>query len=151
MLHRAGAHVTLVHRRGELSRHIKYWVKPDIENRIKEGKVAARLDSRVVEIRPDRVLVEGPQGREEIPAAAVFLLTGYRPDTTLLERAGVRIDPETLAPEHDQRTFETNVPGLFLAGAVVAGRNTNRIFIENGRFHGAEVIKAILAREAVRA
>ncbi len=150
VLHRTGARVTLVHRRAELSSHIKYWVKPDLENRIKEGSIAARLDSRVVEIRPDQVVIEGPQGREQIPADAVFLLTGYRPDTTLLERAGVRIDPETLAPEHDPRTFETNVPGLYLAGAVVAGRNTNRIFIENGRFHGAEVVKAILASEAVR-
>jgi thioredoxin reductase (NADPH) len=150
VLHRAGAQVTLVHHRGELSSHIKYWVKPDVENRIKEGSIAARLDSRVVEIRPDHVVVEGKQGREEIPADAVFLLTGYRPDVTLLERAGVRIDPVTLAPEHDPKTFETNVPGLYLAGAVVAGKNTNRIFIENGRFHGAEVVKAILVR-AVRA
>ncbi|HVO10157.1 MAG TPA: YpdA family putative bacillithiol disulfide reductase [Vicinamibacteria bacterium] len=148
-LYRTGAQVTLVHRRGELSSHIKYWVKPDVENRIREGSIAARLDSRLLEIRPDHVLVEGPQGREEIPADAVFLLTGYRPDTTLLERAGVRIDPDTLAPEHDPKTFETNVPGLYLAGAVVAGRNTNRIFIENGRFHGAQVVKAIVAREAL--
>jgi thioredoxin reductase (NADPH) len=151
VLYRAGASVTLVHRHAELSSHIKYWVKPDIENRIKEGSVAARMSSCVVEIRPDHVVVEGPRGREEIHADAVFLLTGYHPDVSLLERAGVRIDPVTLEPEHDRETFETNVPGLYLAGAIVAGRNTNRIFIENGRFHGALVVKAILEREAVRA
>jgi thioredoxin reductase (NADPH) len=146
VLHRAGARVTLVHRRAVLSDHIKYWVKPDVENRIKEGSIAARMNSRPLEIRAGELVIEGPQGREELPADAVFLLTGYRPDVSLLERAGVRIDPVTLAPEHDPETFETNVPGLYLAGAIVAGLNTNRIFIENGRFHGPLVVKAMLAR-----
>jgi len=145
-LFRAGAFVTLVHRRERLSGSIKYWVKPDIENRIAENAIAARFEARLVRIGPDSVEVEGPEGREEIPAEAVYLLTGYHPDTALLERAGVRVDPRTLEPEHDPQTLETNVPGLFVAGAMVAGADGNRVFIENGRFHGTTVVKAILQR-----
>jgi thioredoxin reductase (NADPH) len=146
LLFRAGASVTLVHRRERLADSIKYWVKPDVENRIQQGSIAARFASSVVEIRRDLVVVEGPAGREEIPADAVFLLTGYRPDVALLARAGVRIDPATLAPEHDPDSFETNVSGLYVAGGIVAGANTSRIFIENGRFHGAQAVRAILAK-----
>jgi thioredoxin reductase (NADPH) len=144
-LYRAGATVTLVHRREALSGSIKYWIRPDIENRIKEGSVAARFESRVVEITPGRVTVEGPDGREEIGADAVFLLTGYHPDGTVLRGAGVEVDPETLKPTHDPGTFETNVPGIYLAGSIVSGRDTNRTFIETGRFHGAAIVRAILA------
>lgn len=144
---RAGAaSVTLVHRRETLSDSVKYWVRPDIDNRIREGKVAARFSSRVVEIRRDDVLIEGPQGRETLPADAVLLLTGYRPDVELLRGAGVRIDPGTLKPEHDPQTLETNVPGLFVAGSVSAGHETNRIFIETGRFHGEAAVRALLRR-----
>ena len=97
-------------------------------------------------IGPGAVEVEGPEGREEIPADVVFLLTGYHPDTTLLEHAGVSVDARTLQPEHDPQTLETNVPGLYVAGALVAGSDGNRVFIENGRFHGTTIVKAILAR-----
>ncbi len=145
-LYRAGAAVTLVHRRDTLSRRIKYWIRPDIENRIKEGSVAARFESRVVEITPRHVTIEGPGGREEIEANAVFLLTGYHPDSKLLAGAGVEVDPETLKPTHDPETFETNVPGIYLAGSIVSGRDTNLTFIETGRFHGAAIVRAILAR-----
>ncbi len=148
LLYRAGARVTLVHRRAQLSGSIKYWVKPDVENRIAEGSVAARLESRVVEITPDSVRVDGPAGPEEIPADAVFLLTGYVPDVSLLERVGVRVDPATRKAEHDPGTFETNVPGLYLAGSIAAGADSNRIFIENGRFHGDAIVRSILAKEA---
>jgi thioredoxin reductase (NADPH) len=144
-LHRAGAVVTLVHRRERLSGSIKYWLKPDVENRIAEGSIPARFESQVLRIEPECVVVEGPAGREELPADVVYLLTGYRPDVALLERAGVRVDPQTLTPAHDPRTFETNVPGLYLAGAIVSGTDGNRVFIENGRFHGAAVVKAIVA------
>ncbi len=151
VLFRAGAHVTLVHRRARAVGSIKYWVRPDIENRIAESSVAARFESRVVEIGPDAVRVEGPRGEEAIPADAVFLLTGYHPDASLLERAGVRVDPATLRPAHDPATFETNVPGLYLAGAIVAGADSNSVFIENGRFHGAAIVKSILEKAAARA
>jgi thioredoxin reductase (NADPH) len=144
-IYRAGGHVTLVHRRAALGESIKYWVKPDIENRIKEGTVAARFNTRVVEIRPTNVLVEDQTGmREELPADAVFLLTGYGADTALLASAGVTLDPITCGPTFDARTFETNVRGLYVAGAVVAGRESGRIFIENGRFHGEQVVNAIV-------
>jgi thioredoxin reductase (NADPH) len=145
-LFRAGAHVTLVHRRPALGESIKYWVKPDIENRIREGSIAARFDTCVVEIRPTSVVVEHETRQSEIAADAVFLLTGYSSDTTLLREAGVDIDPVTCGPVFDPQTFETNVPGVYVAGAVVAGVQSGKIFIENGRFHGQQVIDAILAR-----
>ena len=149
-LFRAGAHVSLVHRRPTLGDSIKYWVKPDIENRIKEGSIAARFDTSVVEIRPTSVVVERHGEREELEADAVFLLTGYTSDNRLLRAAGVDVDPGTCGPVFDPATFETNVPGLYVAGAVVAGRQSGKIFIENGRFHGQQVIEAIARQLAVR-
>jgi thioredoxin reductase (NADPH) len=145
-LFRGGAHVTLVHRRAALGESIKYWVKPDIENRIKEGSIAARFNTTVAAITPTHVVVEGQGTRDEIPADAVFLLTGYHPDVDLMRRAGVRIDPETLAPAYDPETFETNVPNLFVAGGAIAGRQTGTIFIENGRFHGERIIATLSGR-----
>jgi len=144
-LFRAGARVTLVHRGTELGASIKYWVRPDIENRIKAGSIAARFCAAVAEIRPRSVVVTVDGRREEIPAESVLLMTGYRPDLDLLSRAGVVIEGETVAPRHDPETFETNVPGLYVAGAVVAGAESGRIFIENGRFHGEKAVEAIAA------
>jgi thioredoxin reductase (NADPH) len=144
-IYRAGGHVTIVYRRPALGESIKYWVKPDIENRIKEAAIASRCNTRVVEIRPTNVLVEDQSGdREELPADAVFLLTGYGADTALLSNAGVALDPVTCGPMFDDQTFETNVPGLYVAGAVVAGKQSGKIFIENGRFHGEQVVNAIV-------
>ena len=164
---RAGAHVTLVHRHATLGDTIKYWVRPDIDNRIKEGSIAARFETRVVEIRRGSVIVEsaagtlagGPppsrealadlgqaSGREEIAADAVFLLTGYKPDIDLMRRAGITCQDDTLAPALDPETFETNVPNLFIAGGAIAGRNTGSIFIENGRFHGERIVQVLSER-----
>ena len=150
-LYRGGAHVTLVHRHPTLGDSIKYWVRPDIDNRIKEGSIQARFDTRVVEIRPGAVVVEPSGGdragrREELAADAVFLLTGYHADVDLMRRAGIRCDPETLTPEMNAETFETNVPNLFVAGGAIAGRQTGTIFIENGRFHGERIIKVLAER-----
>jgi len=145
-LFRGGAHVTMVHRHATLGDSIKYWVRPDIENRIKEGSIAARFESTVVEIRPTEVIIERHGVRESLPAEGVFLLTGYHPDVELMRRAGVRIHPETLAPAMDLETLETNVPNLFVAGGAVAGRHTGNIFIENGRFHGEKIIKVLAER-----
>ena len=145
-LYRAGAHVTLVHRRAQLGDSIKYWVRPDIENRIKEGTVAARFETSVVEIGPTEVVIEHNGARDTLPADAVFLLTGYRADKDLLTRAGVRIDPVTSAPDHDRETLETNVSGVFVAGAIVTGVHSGQIFIENGRFHGEIVVEQIRRR-----
>ena len=145
-LFRAGARVTLVHRHPELKPTIKYWVRPDIENRIKEGSVKGLLNTRLVEIQPAHVIVERDGAREEIPADAVFLLTGYHPDSDLYRRAGIRLHRDTMAPELNKDTFETNVPGLFLAGGAICGRDTSNIFIENGRFHGETIVGVIAQR-----
>ena len=145
-LFRAGAHVTIVHRRPALGDSIKYWVKPDIENRIREGSIAARFDTQVVEITPEHVVVERDGGRDQLPADGVFLLTGYISDNRLLQAAGVEIDPDTCGPRHDPDTYETNVKGLYVIGAMVAGKASGRIFIENGRLHGDLVIAEIGSR-----
>ena len=146
-LYRNGvAAVTLVHRHAELGDSIKYWVKPDIENRIKEGSVAARFQTRVVEITPTHTIVDGPGGTEELPSDFVYLLTGYRSDTTLLRSVGAAIDDAVGAPALNEDTFETTVPNLFVIGAAVAGKQSGKIFIENGRFHGEVAINAIVER-----
>jgi thioredoxin reductase (NADPH) len=150
---RAGAHVTVVHRAATLKPTIKYWVRPDIENRIKEGSIVGKFGMIVKEIRPTSIILQrcadgadGAAGAEdELPADAVYLLTGYRADTDLLVRAGVTLN-EREAPVCDPQTFETNVPGLFVAGGAIAGVDTGTIFIENGRFHGEKIIEVIAAR-----
>jgi thioredoxin reductase (NADPH) len=142
-LYRNGAHVTIVHRNAALGDSIKYWVKPDIENRIKEGSIAARFHTRVLEITPDAVRVDGPDGPALLPAAAVFLLTGYHTNTTLLRQAGAAIDDAAGAPIYNADTYETSVPNLFVAGATIGGQQSGKIFIENGRFHGEAVIREI--------
>jgi thioredoxin reductase (NADPH) len=151
---RAGAQVTLVHRAPTLKSTIKYWVRPDIDNRIKEGSIAARFEHCVKEIRPTSVVIVGAGGagrageagsEEEIPADAVYLLTGYRADAELMCRAGVLLN-ERQAPVHDPETFETNVRGLFVAGGAIAGVDTGTIFIENGRFHGTKIVEEIARR-----
>ena len=145
-LFRSGANVTLVHRHPQLKPSIKYWVRPDIENRIKEGSVRGLFNTSVVEIQPTQVMVERDGSREEIPADAVFLLTGYHPDCDLYRRAGIRLHRETMSPEFNPETFETNVPGIFLAGGAICGRDTSNIFIENGRFHGEKIVSVIAER-----
>jgi thioredoxin reductase (NADPH) len=148
-LYRAGASVTLVHRGSELKSTIKYWVRPDIENRIKEGAIAARFNAVVSEIHPTAIAINDTRSREStpvvIPADAVFLLTGYRADVDLMQRAGVALT-EREGPVHDPATFETNVPDLFVAGGAIAGVDTGTIFIENGRFHGRMIVDVIARR-----
>jgi thioredoxin reductase (NADPH) len=142
-LFRSGVRVLLVHRGAALGESIKYWVKPDIENRIKEGSIATRFNTRVKAITETDVLLEGPDGEGREHADAVLLLTGYRTDTSLLRQAGAEVDEAIGAPIHNPETFETTVPGLFVIGACVAGTQSGRIFIENGRFHGQVAIGAI--------
>ena len=145
-LFRAAAHVTLVHRRAALGDSIKYWVRPDIDNRIKEGSIAARFNACVTEITPTSLVIDQEGTREEIPAEGVFLLTGYHPDADLMRKAGIRVDDETLAPDLNMETFETNVPNLFIAGGAIAGKKTGNIFIENGRFHGQKIVDVLADR-----
>ena len=145
-LFRAGVHVTLVHRHATLGDSIKYWVRPDIENRIKEGSIGARFESSIVAITPTAVIIDNKGTREEIPAEGVFLLTGYPPVVDLMRHAGIECHPESLAPTLNPETFETNVPNLFIAGGAIAGRHTGNIFIENGRFHGERIITVVVER-----
>jgi len=140
LLFRAGARVTLVYRGAVFPPSLKYWVRPDLENRIAAGEIAARLGSVVERITPRTVVIRGPDGvQESLPADRVFALTGYRPDTALFRRIGIEIDEATGRPAHDPATLETNVPGVFLAGSVTAGYRTGDIFIENGRFDGERI------------
>ena len=145
-LYRAGGQVVLVHRGATLGESIKYWVKPDIENRIKDGAIRARFDTRVVEITPTDVALDGPEGRLAEKADAVLLMTGYRSDPVLLRQVGAQMDEATGAPIHDDTTFETTVKDLFVIGAVIAGKQSGRIFIENGRFHGEVAVREIASR-----
>jgi thioredoxin reductase (NADPH) len=146
-LYRTGAQVTIVHRGAALGESVKYWVRPDIENRIKDGAVAARFNTRVIEIRPTEVVVSDDAGETStIPADAVLLLTGYRADPEFLRCAGVALNVDTLEPAYDPQTFETNVPGLFIAGGQLAGKKTGTVFIENGRLHGEQIARVIAER-----
>jgi len=145
-LYRHGARVTLVHRGPRLSEGVKYWILPDIENRMKAREVRGMFNTTAREFRSGSVLVEGPEGLQELKARCAYVLVGFRPDAVQLGRFGIQLDPETLAPAADPATLETNVPGLFVAGSVVAGRNTNSIFVENGRLHGKVIVSALLAR-----
>ena len=142
-LWRNGARVTLVVRGKELGTSIKYWVKPDIENRIKAGQIAAVFGARIKEIRRDGVMVENGGGARLVGGKQVFALTGYHPDYEFIESLGVRLDAESRRPELNPETLESNVKGIYLAGVVVAGKNTNEIFIENGRFHGKQIVEGL--------
>jgi len=140
-LWRHGAEVTLVYREATLSSHIKYWIRPDIENRIKEGSIRALPESEVKEILPGFIAVHRKSG--EVVRLAndfVFALTGYHPDFRFLRDIGVEIDPNTHRPKCDPDTLESNVSGIYLAGVIIAGMDTNEIFIENGRFHGKQIL-----------
>src|SRR6202171_2435281 len=144
-LYRNGARVTLVHRNKELGASVKYWGRPDIENRIKAGQIQALFETRVKEFTAESVVVENHSGEKKLPAKRVFALTGYHPDFAFIEKLGVRLDPESRRPALDANTLESNVPGIHLAGVVIGGRHTGEIFIENGRFHGKQIIQALKA------
>ncbi|MGA2571160.1 MAG: YpdA family putative bacillithiol disulfide reductase [Terracidiphilus sp.] len=144
-LWRSGARVTLVYRGPEIPPHVKYWIKPDIENRIKAGEITAFFSSRVVEITQDTVVLETPGGREVLANDFVFAMTGYHPDFPFLEELGVRFEGPDRLPVCNPETLESNVPGIYLAGVIVAGARTNEIFIENGRFHGRQIAASLTA------
>jgi len=142
-LYRTGARVTLIHRGDAISGHVKYWIKPDIENRIKSGEIQALFRSRVKEIRPESILVGTPEGDRELKNDFVFAMTGYHPDTAFLNDHGIQFDPATQRPHIDSETFESRRKGIYLAGVIVAGMHTNEVFIENGRLHGKRIAEAI--------
>lgn len=138
-LWRRGARVTIIHRGPGIHQNVKYWIKPDIENRIKNGEVAAYFNSCVLEIRPETVLIKTPEGEKLLKNDFVFALTGYHPDYEFLEAAGLELTRPEMRPVCDPTTFESNVPGIYVAGVIVAGSRTSEIFIENGRFHGSRI------------
>ncbi|MFZ0821424.1 MAG: YpdA family putative bacillithiol disulfide reductase [Candidatus Acidiferrales bacterium] len=142
-LYRSGARVTLVHRRKEMGSTIKYWVRPDIENRIRAGQVRALFETRVTKFEPGCIYVQTNDGEQILPARQVFALTGYHPDFDFFRRLGVDLEPQTNKPRISAQTLESNVPGLYLAGVVIGGNATSEIFIENGRFHGKQIVAAI--------
>jgi thioredoxin reductase (NADPH) len=141
-LWRHGARVTLVHRDAAMHKHVKYWILPDINNRIKAGEITAYFETRVTAIGPDTVTLETAQGEKVIANDFVFALTGYHPDFGFLETIGIELDKkDARRPVCDAETLETNVKGIYVAGVIVGGERTNEIFIENGRFHGAQIAK----------
>ncbi len=143
-----GARVTLIHRGGQISEKVKYWIRPNIENRIKSGEITAYFHSKVVEIRPDSVILNTPQGEVILRNDFVFALTGYSPDLQFLNSVGVTLDPTTARPRTDPATLESETAGIYLAGVIVAGMHTNEIFIENGRFHGRQIAEDISIKVA---
>ena len=148
-LWRNGAEVTLVHRGEGLGSGVKYWVRPDIENRIQEGSIRALFGVDVERILESSVVLRrGDGSRLEIENDFVFALTGYHPDREFLESAGVRIDPASLRPVLDPATMETNVPGLYVAGVAAGGRDANRIFIENSRIHAKLILEDVASKLA---
>jgi len=147
-LWRSGARVTLVHFGPTFDKKIKPWVLPDFTNRVKEGAIAVKWNSRVSAIEPDQLLLNTPSGEEHLKADRVYLMTGFAPRLDLLRELGVPIDPVTGIPAHDPKTLETSMPGIFIAGVVVAGYDANKVFIENGRYHGDRIVARLRGQRA---
>lgn len=142
--YRKGADVTLVIRGNEIGSYVKYWVRPDIENRIKEGDIKAYFNSEVVAISEDAVQIKTPEGNISIENDFVLAMTGYQPNFALLKKLGVELD-ENQSPVHNPETMETNKKGLYLAGVVCGGMDTHKWFIENSRVHAEQIVKHIVA------
>jgi thioredoxin reductase (NADPH) len=141
---RKGADVTMVVRGPEIGRRVKYWVKPDIENRIKEGSIKANFESYLKEIKPDEVDIVTPAGVVSIPNDWVIAMTGYQPDLSFLRKIGIELsDDEVLKPTYDEETHETNRQNIYLAGVICGGMNTHRLFIENSREHAEKILHDI--------
>ncbi len=145
-LWRRGARVTLVHRGPAIHNNVKYWIKPDIENRIKNGEVTAYFNTCVTEIRPESVRLQTSEGERILRNDFVFALTGYHPDYEFLQSTGIELTRPEMRPVCDPRTFESNVPGIYVAGVIVSGSRTSEIFIENGRFHGKQIAADLVKR-----
>jgi thioredoxin reductase (NADPH) len=141
-----GARVTLIHRGAGISSSVKYWIKPNIENRIKSGEIRGYFNSSVIEVLQDSVRVATPEGEITLRNDFVFALIGYRPDLEFLAATGITLEPSTLRPRTSPETLESERAGVYLAGVIVAGMHTNEIFIENGRFHGKLIAESIAAK-----
>ena len=148
-LYRHDVDVTVIHRGEDFRQTVKYWLIPDVKNRVKEGKIKTIFNSQITRIGPDFVRVHNQQTGEttNVPADFVLVLTGYTPDASLLQRCNIELDPDTQIPNFNRETFETNVPGLYVCGTVLAGIFTEKVFIENGREHAQAIIDHIMGRE----
>ncbi|AFH47739.1 NADPH-dependent thioredoxin reductase [Ignavibacterium album JCM 16511] len=146
---RRGAEATMIIREDKLKESVKYWVKPDIENRIKEGSIKAYFNSTVKEIKEEEIIINSPDGIKFIPNDFVFAMTGYHPDYDFLSQAGIKFtSDENKVPVFNPETFETNVKGLFLAGVVCGGMETNKWFIENSRDHTEKIFNYITSKKS---
>jgi thioredoxin reductase (NADPH) len=145
-LYWTGARVTLIHRGAGISSKVKYWIKPNIENRIKNGEIRGYFRSNVTRILPDSILLQTPEGEISLRNDFVFALIGYQPDLHFLNETGISLEPETQRPRTDPHTLESERAGIYLAGVIVAGMHTNEIFIENGRFHGQLIAGSIASK-----
>jgi thioredoxin reductase (NADPH) len=145
-LWRRGARVTLVHRGPGMHQNVKYWIRPDIDNRIKAGEIKAYFNSTLREIGPEHVVIAAPDGDVRLKNDFVFALVGYHPDYNFMRAMGIDLAPPDWRPVCDPESLETNVPGIYVAGVIVAGSRTNEIFIENGRFHGRQIARHLQQR-----
>ncbi len=147
-IYRKGGEVTMIIRKPEIGERVKYWVRPDIVNRIEEGSIKAYFNSELLEIRENEVIIETPEGRKSLENDFVLLLTGYRPNFKFLEEMGVNIsDDDRKIPQYNQKTMETNVPGIYLAGVICGGMETHKWFIENSRIHAGLIIRDIVSKK----
>ena len=149
-LYRHGVNVTLLVRGETMKKTAKYWLIPDLLNRIKEGKIKAIYQHHAIEINDKHVFAQSNEGNKEVKIESdfVFILTGYLPDIDLMERCSININPESKEPMYNEMTFETNVPNLYVAGTLTAGIRTEKVFIENGRLHGVNIVNDILLKES---
>jgi thioredoxin reductase (NADPH) len=147
-IYRKGGEVTMIIRKPEIGERVKYWVRPDIVNRIEEGSIKAYFNSELLEIRENEVIIETPEGRKTLENDFVLLLTGYRPNFKFLEDMGVNIsDDNRKIPQYNEETMETNVPGIYLAGVICGGMETHKWFIENSRIHAGLILKDIASKK----
>lgn len=142
---RKGAKVTMVIRDGDIGERVKYWARPDIINRIREGSIKAYFHSTIAEIREDEVDINTPEGLVTLPNERVIAMTGYQPDLSFLEKTGIHLSAdEQRKPSYDPDTHETNCKGIYLAGVICGGMNTHSLFIENSREHADKIIESII-------
>ena len=147
---RKGADVTMVVRKPHIGERVKYWVKPDIENRIKEGSIKAYFESAITAIREDEVDIITPDGPVTLPNDWVLALTGYQPNLLFLEKAGIKLSADDVRkPYYNEETMETNERNIFLAGVICGGMNTHRLFIENSRIHAVKILEKIKADQVL--